>query len=81
MTATWRLPGDLGRRYASVSGDMNPIHMHSLSAKAFGFPTAIAHGMFSAAAVLANIEGQIPDAVRYSVKFGKPVILPVIMEI
>lgn len=37
----------------------------------------IAHGMFSAAAVfLANIEAQIPDAVRYSVKFGKPVILP-----
>ena len=43
-------------------------------AKLFGFPTAIAHGMFSAAAVLANIEGQLPDAVKYSVKFGKPVL-------
>jgi hypothetical protein len=32
--------------------------------------------MFSAAAVLANIEGQLPDAVSYSVKFGKPVFLP-----
>jgi len=32
--------------------------------------------MFSAAAVLANIEGQIPDAVSYSVKFGKPILLP-----
>ncbi len=42
----------------------------------FGFPTVIAHGMYSAAAVLANIEGQLPDAVRYSVKFGKPVVLP-----
>ena len=42
----------------------------------FGFPAAIAHGMFSAAAVLANIEGQLPGAVRYSVKFGKPVVLP-----
>ena len=32
--------------------------------------------MFSAAAVLANIEGQLPDAARYTVKFGKPVLLP-----
>ena len=32
--------------------------------------------MFSAAAVLANIEGQLPERVSYSVKFGKPVILP-----
>ena len=32
--------------------------------------------MFSAAAVLANIEAQFPDAVRYSVKFGKPLVLP-----
>ncbi|ETB22575.1 hypothetical protein O972_00220, partial [Mycobacterium avium subsp. avium 10-9275] len=42
----------------------------------FGFPTVIAHGMFSAAAVLANIEAAIPDAARYSVRFGKPVVLP-----
>jgi acyl dehydratase len=64
------------RRYASVGGDHNPIHTSSIGAKLFGFPTAIAHGMFSAAAVLANIEGQLPNAVRYSVKFGKPIMLP-----
>jgi acyl dehydratase len=64
------------RRYASVGGDHNPIHTSSIGAKLFGFPTVIAHGMFSAAAVLANIEGQLPAAVRYSVKFGKPVLLP-----
>lgn len=68
-------PGQI-RRYASVSGDHNPIHTNAIGAKLFGFPTVIAHGMFSAAAVLANIEGQLPDAVRYSVKFGKPVVLP-----
>jgi acyl dehydratase len=68
-------PGQI-RRYASIGGDHNPIHTTSVGAKLFGFPTVIAHGMFSAAAVLANIEAQIPDAVRYSVKFGKPVILP-----
>ena len=64
------------RRYASVGGDHNPIHTSSIGARLFGFPSAIAHGMFSAAAVLANIEGQLPDAVRYSVKFGKPIMLP-----
>ncbi|OBJ60415.1 MaoC/PaaZ C-terminal domain-containing protein [Mycobacterium asiaticum] len=64
------------RRYASVSGDHNPIHTNPIAAKLFGFPTVIAHGMFSAAAVLANIEGRLPEAVRYSVRFGKPVVLP-----
>lgn len=64
------------RRYAAIGGDRNPIHISKVGAKLFGFPTVIAHGMFSAAAVLANIEGQLPDAVRYSVKFGKPVLLP-----
>ncbi len=68
-------PGQI-RRYASVGGDHNPIHTNALAAKLFGFPTVIAHGMYSAAAVLANIEGQLPDAVSYDVKFGKPVILP-----
>lgn len=64
------------RRYAVVSGDLNPIHTSGLAAKLFGFPTSIAHGMFSAAAVLANIENKVPDAVRYSVRFGKPILLP-----
>lgn len=64
------------RQYASVGGDHNPIHTNPIAAKLFGFPTVIAHGMFSAAAVLANIEGQLPDAVKYSVRFVKPVVLP-----
>jgi len=64
------------RRYASVGGDHNPIHTNPIAARLFGFPSVIAHGMFSAAAVLRTIEGQLPDAVRYSVRFGKPVVLP-----
>jgi acyl dehydratase len=64
------------RRYAVIGGDLNPIHTNGIAAKLFGFPTSIAHGMFSAAAVLANIEARFPDAVRYSVKFGKPLLLP-----
>ncbi len=68
-------PGQI-RRYAAVGGDHNPIHTSSVGAKLFGFPTVIAHGMFSAAAVLANLEATLPDAVKYSVRFGKPVVLP-----
>ena len=68
-------PGQI-RRYATVGGDHNPIHTSSIGAKLFGFPTSIAHGMFSAAAVLANLEASLPDAVTYSVRFGKPVLLP-----
>jgi MaoC like domain len=68
-------PGRI-RRYAVVGGDHNPIHTNPIAAKLFGFPTVIAHGMFSAAAVLANIEARLPDAVEYTVRFGKPLVLP-----
>jgi MaoC like domain len=74
VTAQWRVPGDLGRRYAAVSGDRNPIHLHSLSAKAFGFPRAIAHGMWTKARCLAAL--RLPDALVADVRFKKPVLLP-----
>jgi hypothetical protein len=75
-TATWRLPGDLGRRYASVSGDFNPIHVHSVSARLFGFPSAIAHGMWTKARCLAALEPRLPDAYTVEVAFRKPILLP-----
>jgi acyl dehydratase len=75
-TATWRLPGDLGRRYADVSGDRNPIHMHALSAKLFGFPTAIAHGMWTKARCLAALDAELDDAFTVEVAFRKPILLP-----
>jgi len=75
-TATWRLPGDLGRRYGSVSGDLNPIHMHPLSAKLFGFKSAIAHGMWTKARCLAALEPRLPDAFTVEVAFKKPILLP-----
>lgn len=75
-SAEWRLGGDLGRRYASVSGDRNPIHMHSLTAKPLGFPGAIAHGMWTKARCLAALEGRLPDAFAIEVRFRKPIRLP-----
>ena len=75
-SAEWRLGGDLGRRYAAVSGDRNPIHMHSLTAKPLGFPRAIAHGMWTKARCLAALEGRLPDAFVVDVRFRKPIRLP-----
>ncbi len=75
FTATWSLPGDLGREYGSVSGDRNPIHLSAVSAKAFGFPRAIAHGMWTTAASLAGL-GELPRPCAIDVAFKKPVLLP-----
>jgi len=72
----WRLPGDLGRRYAAVSGDYNPIHLYPLTAKALGFPRQIAHGMWTLARSVAALENRLPHAVRVDVAFRKPVFLP-----
>lgn len=74
--ASWRLPGDLGRRYAAVSGDYNPIHVHPLSARLFGFPRAIAHGMWTKARCLAAISERLPRAFTVEVVFRRPILLP-----
>jgi acyl dehydratase len=78
--AEWKLDGGLGRRYAGVSGDRNPIHMHSLTAKPLGFPGAIAHGMWSKARALAQLENRLPDAFEAEVRFRKPILLPARVE-
>jgi acyl dehydratase len=74
--AIWDVPGDTGRRYASVSGDRNPIHLHGLPARLFGQPGAIAHGMWSKARCLAALQGHLPDAFTAEVAFKLPVRLP-----
>ena len=79
-SAEWRLPGDLGRRYAAVSGDRNPIHMHALTAKPLGFPAAIAHGMWTKARALAALESRLPDAFAADVRFRRPILLPAKVE-
>lgn len=72
----WKLPGDLGRQYAAVSGDHNPIHLYPLTAKALGFKRQIAHGMWTKARCIAQLENRLPDAVTVEVAFKKPVFLP-----
>ncbi|MFJ3956612.1 MaoC/PaaZ C-terminal domain-containing protein [Arthrobacter sp. NPDC090010] len=75
-TGRWRLGVETGREYAGVSGDFNPIHLSSLSAKALGMKTSLAHGMYSVARVLAE-SGHDGDAgVSWQVFFEAPVYLP-----
>lgn len=73
-TAEWRLGADVGRRYAAVSGDRNPIHLHPLTARLFGFPRPLAHGMWTAARCLA--EQPVGESVRVRAEFRAPVLLP-----
>ncbi|CAL9531792.1 hypothetical protein SUDANB108_04083 [Streptomyces sp. enrichment culture] len=72
--AEWRLAGDVGRRYGAASGDRNPIHLHPLTARLFGFPRAIAHGMWTAARCLAA--HGTPDSCHVRADFRAPVLLP-----
>ncbi|MGW4572850.1 MaoC family dehydratase [Streptomyces tendae] len=72
--AEWHLAGDVGRRYGAASGDRNPIHLHPLTARLFGFPRAIAHGMWTVARCLA--EHGTPDAAVVRAEFRAPVLLP-----
>lgn len=70
-------PADIGRRYAPVSGDFNPIHLWPLTAKVLGFRRAIAHGLWTQARALAMLQpdGVLPQASLQTV-FKRPLLLP-----
>ncbi|MBU4215303.1 MAG: hypothetical protein KJ792_11685 [Actinobacteria bacterium] len=80
-TARWRLPADRGRAYAAVSGDRNPIHLSATTARLFGFPRALAHGMDTAARLLAAVGPGRGDAFTWSVEFAAPVLLPSTVDV
>ncbi|WP_034272235.1 MaoC family dehydratase [Actinospica robiniae] len=73
----WPLPADLGRAYAAISGDRNPIHLYPATARPFGYRHPIAHGMWTAARCLAALaEPDPPDRFRLRVEFHAAVPLP-----
>ena len=70
-------PADIGRRYGRVSGDLNPIHLSPISAKLFGYPRAIAHGLWSLARCAALLEPQLGRPPReLDAAFKQPLFLP-----
>lgn len=78
----WTLVSDLGRRYAGVSGDSNPIHLHPLSAKLFGFKRHIAHGMWTKARAIATLQPQLgTESFKVLVDFKLPIFLPASIEL
>ncbi|MEJ0084085.1 MAG: MaoC/PaaZ C-terminal domain-containing protein [Pseudomonadota bacterium] len=76
-SSSFRAPAGLGRRYGFISGDVNPIHMSDLTARAFGFPRAIAHGMWSLARLASDFDSaQFDGGCELSVNFKLPVYMP-----
>jgi hypothetical protein len=76
-SSSFRAPAGLGRRYGFISGDVNPIHMSDLSARAFGFPRAIAHGMWSLGRLASDFEAeQFNGGCELSVSFKLPIYMP-----
>ena len=69
-------PAGLGRRYGFISGDVNPIHMSDLTARAFGFPRAIAHGMWSLGRLASDFEAELFNGCELSVNFKLPIYMP-----
>jgi hypothetical protein len=50
-----KLSADLGRRYAPIAGDYNPIHLYPLTARLFGFKRPIVHGMWTLAYAMSRL--------------------------
>lgn len=72
----WLLAADAGRKYASVSGDWNPIHLWPWSARLLGMKAPIIHGMHTVAKVcslLEQAEGRRMTAI--SARFKAPIPL------
>ena len=78
---SWTLDTGLGRAYGAVAGDRNPIHLYPLTAKAFGFPRPIAHGLWTAARLTHAVEAGMPAAVECAATFRKPVPLPSTVDV
>ncbi len=77
LVESWSLPADIGRRYARLSGDFNPIHLWPWSARLFGLKRPIAHGMYSVGKVLAALEATETGPVAgLTARFVKPIPLP-----
>jgi acyl dehydratase len=76
--AQWSVPADAGRRFASAAQDWNPIHLSALTARLFGYPRAIAHGMLGAGRCLGLLQQYtgIGHPMRMRMRFKRPLFLP-----
>ena len=74
---SFQAPHNIGRRYAWVSGDFNPMHLFWLSARLLGFRRTIAHGLWTQARALSHLLPREPLArATLITEFKSPVFLP-----
>lgn len=73
---SWTLAKYLGYDFAQASGDFNPIHLHPLTAKLFGFQSHIIHGMWNVGRILSKLENRVDKSYELTVLFKTPVFLP-----
>jgi acyl dehydratase len=80
VNTTWHLNSNLGRRYANVSGDFNPIHLSKWSAKMLGFKQHIIHGMWTKSYCISELQKVSPllfeQAFEINTLFKRPLYLP-----
>ncbi|HEU4753566.1 MAG TPA: MaoC/PaaZ C-terminal domain-containing protein, partial [Armatimonadota bacterium] len=77
----WALGPGAGRRYARASGDYNPVHLWSWSARLLGYRRPILHGFCLEAmathALVRQCLGGDPTALRrLLLRFRSPLLLP-----
>lgn len=79
----WSLPGRLGWQFATLTGDVNPIHLSRPTARLVGQPRQLIHGMWNVAHALGRFKNLLPEysalisqAVSCSVQFKRPLYLP-----
>lgn len=85
ISCDMNFPLGIGRQYARVSGDFNPIHLTRWTAKLMGFKQAIAHGMYSKALCISLVLKQEMESrkgalaqtpMQFSTQFIQPIYLP-----
>lgn len=74
--AVWDIPADLGKQYASVSGDYNPIHVNRPVARLVGGKKLILQGLWGIAHSLAMLDPQLPSGgMQVDSRFRRPIPL------
>jgi hypothetical protein len=80
LNTIWDFSSSLGRQYATVSGDFNPIHLTKWLAKLFGFKQHIIHGMLTKSYCISALQKRSPclflNGFEVNTTFKQPVYLP-----
>jgi hypothetical protein len=73
----WSIKGNISRKFALLSGDINPIHLSKFTAMAFGFKGILIHGNWILSRILGEHEDILKNEnIRFTCQFKRPIILP-----